>query len=559
MHRITQKLKFYPNNESKNFYEQFQNLLKEQISIINDAVDPSIPNYIYATNVLKSKNAIFKFFQDKLIWMIEKTDPELVGILKDVAFFLDDSQNSCYDLFYKLKGKIEEKFEIIKKHTDDTNKTSEEMIISMRNQLESTKREKDLLIKSYEEEKEILLEKIARLESENSLMTEKLIKSAKNSCDESYNNLPKKPQNGINSSGNKSVNMAIFNIEASTKNEEYNNKNVGKSIMVGPIGARILTKKMLLEIIDDIYNSKAAFDKRCIEYRMPRETLEQHMYTYLNQKYGLKNLIIEWAASIVNGIKMFSAEDPEVCLFGKILRNELEEDARIVILKLKSTISDLLSYYLKAKNPLKSNREINDIATSKQNSFILQDEWKGIINYLFENEEVKQLESKITNFIKKKFYDINKIEINVGNKKLTREELQNLAKIKEEYKIPYSDFVKCVLDFQIRLRDKYLKNFTSLFRSVDKDSNGIINEEEFLNLIALMNIYPKHTLADNSNLLLNNVDPFNNKQITYTECVNLFAEEFCHSLQPDETGNKYIKINVLDKVSMDEFCTNNYS
>ena len=87
MHRITQKLKFYPNNESKIFYEQFQNLLKEQISIINDAVDPSIPNYIYATNVLKSKNAIFKFFQDKLIWMIEKTDPELVGILKDVALF----------------------------------------------------------------------------------------------------------------------------------------------------------------------------------------------------------------------------------------------------------------------------------------------------------------------------------------------------------------------------------------------------------------------------------------------------------------------------------------
>ena len=66
-------------------------------------------------------------------------------------------------------------------------------------------------------------------------------------------------------------------------------------------------------------------------------------------------------------------------------------------------------------------------------------------------------------------------------------------------------------------------------------------------------------LADNSNLLLNNVDPFNNKQITYTECVNLFAEEFCQSLQPDETGNKYVKINVLDKISMDEFGTNNYS
>ena len=31
--------------------------------------------------------------------------------------------------------------------------------------------------------------------------------------------------------------------------------------------------------------------------------MEQFMFTYLNQKYGLKNLIIEWAASIVNGVK----------------------------------------------------------------------------------------------------------------------------------------------------------------------------------------------------------------------------------------------------------------
>lgn len=49
------------------------------------------------------------------------------------------------------------------------------------------------------------------------------------------------------------------------------------------------------------------------------------MYTYLNQKYGLKSLAIEWAMSIVNGIKKFGMEDPEVATFGKILRNQVEE------------------------------------------------------------------------------------------------------------------------------------------------------------------------------------------------------------------------------------------
>ena len=96
------------------------------------------------------------------------------------------------------------------------------------------------------------------------------------------------------------------------------------------------------DLIDSIYSSKTTYDKKCIEIKMPRETMEQHMYTFLNQKFGLKNLIIEWATSIINGIKMYSSEDSDICLFGKILRNEVEEDYRTVFKKLKNSISDLL-------------------------------------------------------------------------------------------------------------------------------------------------------------------------------------------------------------------------
>ena len=45
------------------------------------------------------------------------------------------------------------------------------------------------------------------------------------------------------------------------------------------------------------------------------------MYTFLNQKYGLKPMTVEWAMSIVNGIKKYSQEDAEVAAFGKMLRN----------------------------------------------------------------------------------------------------------------------------------------------------------------------------------------------------------------------------------------------
>jgi hypothetical protein len=52
------------------------------------------------------------------------------------------------------------------------------------------------------------------------------------------------------------------------------------------------------------------------------------MYTDLNQRYGLRQLILEWAASIISAVKKYSKEDHEVCLFGKILRNECDEDFR---------------------------------------------------------------------------------------------------------------------------------------------------------------------------------------------------------------------------------------
>lgn len=82
------------------------------------------------------------------------------------------------------------------------------------------------------------------------------------------------------------------------------------------------------------------------------------MYTYLNQKYGLKTLIIEWAAAIINGLKTFIKEDHDVALFGKILKNECDEEFRFIQMHVKETLVSLLKVLLKDKNPFKSEAEI---------------------------------------------------------------------------------------------------------------------------------------------------------------------------------------------------------
>ena len=66
------------------------------------------------------------------------------------------------------------------------------------------------------------------------------------------------------------------------------------------------------------------FDQKNFDGKIARERMHQYLFTYLNQKYGLETLTIEAAASIVSGIQSYSPEDNDVCVFGKILRNEVD-------------------------------------------------------------------------------------------------------------------------------------------------------------------------------------------------------------------------------------------
>lgn len=73
------------------------------------------------------------------------------------------------------------------------------------------------------------------------------------------------------------------------------------------------------------------------------------MYTFLNQRYGLKSLIIEWVAAIINGIRTYLREDHDVALFGKILKNECDEEFRYIQMHVKDTLVGLLKSLLKEK------------------------------------------------------------------------------------------------------------------------------------------------------------------------------------------------------------------
>lgn len=285
---------------------------------------------------------------------------------------------------------------------------------------------------------------------------------------------------------------------------------------------RNLTLKQLKETIEAIYQSKLKFDQKCADAHLPRETMEQHMYTYLNQRYGLKSLIIEYASSIIRAVNKYQATDNDVAVFGRILRNEIDEEFRYVQRQLKHTVAELLRVYLKGKFPLKTDDAIADLLSKRTNGFVYEAEWSEIVKYMYNHEDSLALIVMVRELIA--------AESSKGESPGTR----RTADADDDGeggrgRVRYDAFLGVLLDFQLRGHEKFLSKFRDEFRAVDADENGVLNEPEFRRLVR--RIDPGKTPSD-VEALLNLVDPFNNQHITFSECVSVLSSELVKLMTP---------------------------
>jgi hypothetical protein len=82
--KISDKLKVVNKEANKDFFDKFHVLLTQEINNINKAVEETVPNYIYATNVLSSKLKIFNYFDKKYLDILEIKEPDAARILKQL-------------------------------------------------------------------------------------------------------------------------------------------------------------------------------------------------------------------------------------------------------------------------------------------------------------------------------------------------------------------------------------------------------------------------------------------------------------------------------------------
>ena len=654
----------------KEFCEVFNNMEKdEENKILNIYLNKikeienkrgSIPNYYYFFLLHNRKMKILKNISDEIFPYILNKCPEINknNILIKLNNELLNSIKVSKELMSSLHLHIEEYNS--KNDSKDINNTYE-VIKEQNKKISSLESQRDNLSKQINEERIAYEKKISSLEKENKIMTQKLLNKAniinspitkdKNDKLTPTNSSVKKNGYGIKlvnhrnhsqdigkrentnfekynkNKGNNKNNLNSFNKTRSPLNSfdntltlENNNNttnyyiNTNNNFNNSNTNKQLISLKSLKDFINELYLSKANYDMKCIEYKLPRETLEEYMYTFLNEKYGLKNLIIDWARNVINGIKYYSKKDSFVLLFGKIMRNEQEEDARLIIQKVLESIEELLLYYIKRQNPLKSIIEIKKIFERKKNSELYEEEWKGIIYSIYEKKEADEIEKKINNFISKEnekrkiemfkqykdsrinkknnkyinasnnnintsnSYNLNTINSfnsginnanspinlnlsymntinNPSNTKLTRIEKYNMLLFPDEKNILFSDFIKIVLDNHIRFRDKQLKNFVDIFKSVDTNKDGIISEEEFSELVQRMNIFKEDEIENKIFQFLEKIDPFDNQKITFSECISFFSGEI---VKVKDIKGKEKEISILEKICFNGNKESNY-
>ena len=281
--------------------------------------------------------------------------------------------------------------------------------------------------------------------------------------------------------------------------------------------------KNLLDIFNQVYKLRADRAKKQILGSFPKGTLEIYLMTYLKSKYGLKKLIIEWNLNILSSIKAYSKINGEVCLFGLILRNELDEGSIDILFKIKETVNSILKPLYRYNNDI-----INNIKNNKE--FMKENEWVTIAQILYNNDNNlrQRFQNKIYGFIKKL----------VNNDKILE---------KSGRKILFGDFLNQLIMFNLKLRKKYLNNLIKLFKIQDKERYGIINHEEFKSMLENLGIIEREKFKEVTDILIENADKEGSGQITFNDVVVCFDNFY---LDNQNENNTKEKIKLLDKINV---------
>ena len=525
------------DDNNHNIGEDFKDFLNKQTEVINNLISSNLSNYIYTSNIIQTKIDIYNFLQNKIILILSelnktnnyqkikentKKSSLLIQLLADINALIKEKELSLYKIIGILHSKG------INTNTTNIGQSMDsENLINENNNLKYDLIEKNKQIKVLENMNNILNEKIEKIKTENDALTMKLFERSKKFLNDSTfkSGLETLMKNKNDKDNNyKDNNFNTINSRINLPNMPKNSFN--KQIIVSK---KKLTREQINEIIQNIYKSKISYDQNCIDLNKPLETMEQHMYQYLNNKYGLKNLTIEYASAIITGIKEYSKKDMNIKVFGMLLKNEIEENTLTIVEKIKQVVQETLEYFISQKNPFMIGSDIQKLCERIKKGMVDEEVWNSFIDTLFLNdkENGKKVKDKIYEFIDRIMAkSLDKIGNNLKFE-MTREEEDFFNEMKNfPKKIRYEDLINILIDYHIRVRKNYLKNMRQIFMNNDENKDGVLTKKEFIKYIKDLKIFHEETLEENIDYLLRKIPQCEKYDFSsFSEVVGLFDQE----------------------------------
>eukprot|EP01059_Diplonema_ambulator_P012587 TRINITY_DN22976_c0_g1_i1.p1 TRINITY_DN22976_c0_g1~~TRINITY_DN22976_c0_g1_i1.p1 ORF type:complete len:429 (+),score=171.62 TRINITY_DN22976_c0_g1_i1:25-1287(+) len=293
---------------------------------------------------------------------------------------------------------------------------------------------------------------------------------------------------------------------------------------------RTLSLAQLEEIISHVVESKAEWDKRYSNTAVPKQTMHHHMRSWLEKAALQNNASTETIMRRTeHAIQIYKKKSNAVAVFDAILRNEIEEEFRMVQQHLKRRIHQLLTHHVDMLSNSTAMKE--RLLAERVNSLVHQDEWEDIIRELYKGNDVLVLIRRCLDKIASYAPARRRIgPISVPNP------CAHPAMIK------YTHFVNTCLAFQLETHAAYLRKYVQLFRALDTDDDGMLTEDQF---VRITQIISPQISREMSHALLDIADVGGSGTVTFSDSVNVLHRQlkvWLHKAQHDSSFAKTLAL-----------------
>jgi hypothetical protein len=302
----------------------------------------------------------------------------------------------------------------------------------------------------------------------------------------------------------------------------------------------------LLATIEAVLESKKKHDARCVSSGLPRETLEQHVYTFLKSKYGLAALISQQAALLIRSTRRYVRNDGDVAAFDAVLRNEIDEEFLHVHARLKEAARETLRGLLRGPHVLDGALTDALAARTQAGAALPEAEWRPLLQRLYGRTESDALVALVMREIARRAVaavagllngydtvDASTLEtadaaavaaqadvdaaLEQRLSALSADDVLDVVRtVNPSGSVRWSTLLRLLLEFQLSGHDRFLAKFRTAFREFDEAHEGRVSGGAFRQL--LQRVAPHLPAADRARACTV-ADPSGSDVVTFSSAV----------------------------------------